>query len=250
MPSSATSNYLKIPAPIKAPTTPAAEANYLVLARFRNKAVTRLLSLPPSLRFSHLHIVMQIAFGWTPGKDHSFDIFTTHKTPDGCLPCARMRLVNKNNRTEFDALLEYEATDEVVADQRYSLRDIYEMPELKGKARIVYTYDSNNDWQHDFALIGRACPDMCAQMGQPEGPYVSCLGGEGVLNMKELESMSDSADSEERAASRKVKKPSKWDRLAVNDKLADVLETVTKTCPRKRRRAGDSLRSLTRINGE
>lgn len=57
-------------------TLPAAESNYLVQVRLDvdEPAVTRLLSLPPSLNFAEIHEILQIAFNWTNSHAHSFHV--------------------------------------------------------------------------------------------------------------------------------------------------------------------------------
>ena len=98
---------------------------------------------------------------------------------------------------------------DTVQDKDVTLQDVYEKPELRGKAKVSYTYDLGDNWTHDLALIGRAAPDQNAQMKAPDEISVMCLAGEGH-------------PLKEHSQNPKAKDPYKWNIYGVNDQLMKV----------------------------
>ena len=158
-------------------TLPSVEANYIVQVRIEDVGdppVTRLLSLPPNFTFDKVHEVLQIAFNWTDCHNHSFHVWPSDfkgMKLNG-IPCTP-DLLNIQSGLCFD---EEEAR---VMEEDITLATVYEDPRWGGKAAIGYEYDHGDSWIHRFILLGRASPDMNAQINAPEVMKVLCLGGEG-----------------------------------------------------------------------
>ena len=63
-------------------------------------------------------------------------------------------------------------------EQDYTLADILEHPEYKGKIDLTYEYDHGDSWGHDITVLGRAGPALRSAMGGiPQKVY--CIAGEG-----------------------------------------------------------------------
>jgi hypothetical protein len=69
--------------------------------------------------------------------------------------------------------------EKIKKESDYTLADIYNGEEYKGKVKVSYEYDHGDSWDHAIALLGRADPIMRRQMNIPDELQAVCLGGEG-----------------------------------------------------------------------
>ncbi|MCJ1326814.1 hypothetical protein MMC10_003480 [Thelotrema lepadinum] len=195
--------------PAHRPTLPTAEANYLIMARIGHSEspnVWRLLSVPPSFTWAQMHDVLQRAFDWSNSHAYTFEVTTTEPPPEGD------RFFFRSPKMHIVMYDEYFDPDRdsigfhTVQDRDITLREVYEKPEFNGKAKVNYTYDLGDNWEHELALIGRAAPDQNAQMNAPDEISVLCLAGEG-------------RPLPEHGRKPKEKDAYKWNILRVNDAL-------------------------------
>ncbi len=60
----------------------------------------------------------------------------------------------------------------------YTLADIYDAEEYRGKVEVSYEYDHGDSWDHQIAFLGRADPNIRKAMRIPDDMQVVCLSGE------------------------------------------------------------------------
>lgn len=163
---------------------------YLLLVRLvfsDNPTITRILSVPASLNFVQLHVVLQIAFGWE--SEHAYR-FTINNTPDLEAPPRGnrtpvweqdlMKMTDRGIGLNFSTCAERNAAD-------VKLFDVFDKPEWRDKAvRAVYTYDFGDNWDHEIVFLGVSHPNLMKAFGfhmpkLPEKPYILCLSGEVSL---------------------------------------------------------------------
>lgn len=69
--------------------------------------------------------------------------------------------------------------DQIHKDTEYTLGDIYDSEEYKGKVSVSYEYDHGDSWEHAIIFLGRADPILRTQMNIPADMQAVCIGGEG-----------------------------------------------------------------------
>lgn len=69
--------------------------------------------------------------------------------------------------------------ERIKKDTEYTLGDIYDGEEYKGKAAVTYEYDHGDSWVHTIVFLGRADPVLRMQMNIPADMQAVCIGGEG-----------------------------------------------------------------------
>ena len=60
----------------------------------------------------------------------------------------------------------------------YTLADVLEHPEYKGKIYISYEYDHGDSWTHHIIVLGRSDPALRNELGGIE-QKTFCIAGEG-----------------------------------------------------------------------
>lgn len=60
----------------------------------------------------------------------------------------------------------------------YTLADIYDGEQYRGKVEVSYEYDHGDSWEHQIVFLGHADPTLRQAMGIPDEMEVVCLGGE------------------------------------------------------------------------
>lgn len=60
----------------------------------------------------------------------------------------------------------------------YTLEDIYDSEEFKGKIEIAYEYDFGDSWDHQIVFLGRTDPSARKAMDIEDDCEVVCLAGE------------------------------------------------------------------------
>jgi Plasmid pRiA4b ORF-3-like protein len=194
-------------------------------------AVSRLLSLPPTTTFAKFHEILQVSFGWAHCHMHAFQVQWI--TEDGWSP-ALMSL--SASPLEFEYMNDHKEAD-------WTLADVYEKPEWKGKVRVTYEYDMGDGWEHDVCLLGRQEPASWKQMTIPSDMKAVCLTGHGhpVAEdsggppgweaLKELFEKPRAKDEDGQKnwyktqcanGDKKGLNPHEWDRMKVNTDLSDI----------------------------
>ena len=65
-------------------------------------------------------------------------------------------------------------------ESNFSLADILENEEYKGKTTLTYEYDMGDSWQHQIYLLGRADEHLGKAIGVNKfDQQIACIGGEG-----------------------------------------------------------------------
>jgi len=72
----------------------------------------------------------------------------------------------------------YPDANKIKKTSDYTLADIYDGEEYKGKVEVSYEYDHGDSWDHQIAFLGRADPSMRKSMHIPDDMEAICLGGE------------------------------------------------------------------------
>jgi hypothetical protein len=73
----------------------------------------------------------------------------------------------------------YPDPEAIKKDSDYTLADIYDSEEYKGKVEVSYEYDHGDSWDHAIIFLGCTDPGMWKQMHIPNELLVICLAGEG-----------------------------------------------------------------------
>jgi hypothetical protein len=157
---------------------PDPEPNYLLLVYLSgtdSPTIQRILSVPGSFTFAKLHQVLQVAFGWANCHAHSFELKLSANREKGCFMGGPPVLNLSPDDSMADAMSD---PGRYRLEQDYTLADILEHPEYKGKIDLTYEYDHGDSWGHDITVLGRADPALRGAMGGiPQKVY--CIAGEG-----------------------------------------------------------------------
>ncbi|KAL7628322.1 hypothetical protein AAE478_002522 [Parahypoxylon ruwenzoriense] len=162
--------------------------------------VVRTLSCPADAVFYHLHMALQIAFGW--GTIHSFDFAVAnpdYKPPEDMMEPMRYRMMMDSTGGRADPSMPQEYLFRVVdpveqtvfsgidrvhesprrhpntpekKSDDYKLYQLFDNPKYQGQSSttiIIYTYDFGDNWEHYLTIEGRA---------DATNDFV-CLGGSG-----------------------------------------------------------------------
>ncbi|KAL8738321.1 MAG: hypothetical protein Q9181_000864 [Wetmoreana brouardii] len=156
------------------PTKDCQADNYLLLVSLDDTFdpnISRILSIPPETTFDIVHEALQIAFGWTNSHMHSFRIETGEQfNMLSGKPLLYLQTHPQDSAPEED----------VKAEAEYTLADILENEEYKGKTRLIYEYDMGDGWNHEIFHLGRADENMGKAMGLDEfNQRIACIAGEG-----------------------------------------------------------------------
>ena len=171
----------KIPSMFNEPlnaSDPDSQPNYLLLVLLTgtySPTIQRTLSVPGSFNFSKLHDVLQAAFGWANCHAHSFDLK---------LSANRDKPYFGGGPSVLSLTMHVDPADSMPGSERYrlehdyTLADILEHPEYKGKTYLTYEYDYGDSWQHEIIVLGRADPTLRNALGGvPHKAF--CIAGEG-----------------------------------------------------------------------
>lgn len=130
-------------------------------------------------------------------------------------------------------------------EAKYSLADVYEKEEWKGKKlTLTYEYDMGDSWEHDIIFLGRADGTLGNTMsinessgqrmvvitGEGHRCAEDCGGPPGWQGLKDSFAKTKGGDKErkewyKRMCSNGDKKglnPYEWDVLSINAELADI----------------------------
>ena len=110
----------------------------------KEPVISRLLSVPPETTFDKLHATLQIAFGWADTHGHSFRVKEDH--PNGLIGVRRLLYLEPD--TEEPMISDPDWVTEEEAD--FSLNEVLENAEYKGKTRLMYEYDISDGWEHEI----------------------------------------------------------------------------------------------------
>jgi hypothetical protein len=72
----------------------------------------------------------------------------------------------------------YPNPEMIKKESAYTLKDIYDGEQYKGKVEVSYEYDHGDSWLHEIAFLGRADPSLRKGMNIPDDIQAVCLGGE------------------------------------------------------------------------
>ena len=119
-----------------------------VTLRFTKPPIWRRLLVPATLTLAQLHDVLQTAMGWDNGHMHEFRIGDRHfGTPDPEDQLMGMPPVESERTARLSNALQ------------------------KPRAKLTYTYDFGDGWEHSIVLEKRLAAD-------PEASYPVCTGGQ------------------------------------------------------------------------
>ena len=157
---------------------PDPEPNYLLLVHLTgtySPTIQRTLSVPGSFTFAKLHDVIQAAFGWANCHAHSFDLKLSANRHKGYFMGGPSVLSLSSNNLLADSMPDPERYK---LETDYTLADILEHPEYKGRTDLSYEYDHGDSWEHDVTVLGRADPALRNALGGvPHKAF--CVAGEG-----------------------------------------------------------------------
>lgn len=157
--------------------------NYLLLVRLRDTCaprISRLLCVPPETTFEKFHEVLQIAFGWAGCHMHTFEI--QEQDPDNPY-YGKTVLYLQADPEKFGMGIEPEPEEE----GKYSLADVFEKEEWKGKIEMTYEYDMGDSWEHEITLLGRADAHLGESMSFNEtGQRIAVLAWRGSCLRRRL----------------------------------------------------------------
>ena len=171
----------KIPSTLNKPlnaSDPDSEPNYLLLVHLTgtySPTIQRTLSVPGSFNFSKLHDVLQAAFGWANCHAHSFDLKLSANRDKPYFGGGPSVLSLSRHNDLADSMPDPERYR---LEHDYTLADILEHPEYKGKTYLTYEYDHGDSWEHEIIVLGRADPALRNALGGvPHKAF--CVAGEG-----------------------------------------------------------------------
>lgn len=137
--------------------------------------------MPANLSFAKFHAALQIAFGWADSHLHSFSVTQIagqEDSPNHVYGRPR-ELLQLGPRMDDSLRAAYPEPDGVRAEEDYTLGDIFDGEEYKGKVELTYEYDMGDGWMHLIYFLGRMDPLVKRTVGVPEDVEVFCLNGEG-----------------------------------------------------------------------
>jgi Plasmid pRiA4b ORF-3-like protein/Domain of unknown function (DUF1841) len=181
---------------------PVRDAVYQVKVSLRGARppIWRRLRLPAATTLAQLHLVIQAAFGWEDAHLHAFEV-------DG----------RRYSRPDF------ELWDEAADEGKARLRDLASRP----GARLRYTYDFGDSWEHDLLVEDILPPDgvkraVCLA-GRRAGPPEDCGGMWGYAELCEILADPDHPDHAERVGwLGHPHDPAAFDRDVINSSLARI----------------------------
>lgn len=220
--------------------------SYLLLVHListSDPTISRLLSVPSKYTFEKLHRVLQIAFGWASCHAYSFSVAKLSE------PGEPPSYMSKYSRELLNLVLDDEIKDAFPEPEKikkvsdYTLADIYDGEQYRGKVEVSYEYDHGDSWEHQIVFLGHADPTLRQAMGIPDEMEVVCLGGEGhpcaedcgsTPGWEDLKDLFKSKTKRDPDGRRQWYKtycangdpkgldPWKWSIFEVNDALADI----------------------------
>jgi hypothetical protein len=136
----------------------------------------------------------------------------------------------------------YPDPEKIKKDSFYTLIDIYDSEEYKGKVEVSYKYDHSDSWDYTIVFLGRTDLSMWKQIYIPDKLLVVCLRGEGHPYAEDcrssggwehLKSMFKKGKKDPEARKDWYKQscansdpkgldPYKWDNLDINIRLAKI----------------------------
>jgi hypothetical protein len=157
---------------------PDPEPNYLLLVHLTgtfSPTIQRTLSVPGSFTFAKLHNVLQAAFGWANCHAHSFDLKLSANRDKEYFMGGPSVL---NLAADNDMASSMPDPERYKLEKDYTLADVLEHPEYKGKTYLSYEYDHGDSWEHDITVLGRADPALRNELGGIK-QKAFCVAGEG-----------------------------------------------------------------------
>jgi hypothetical protein len=162
--------------------------------------IWRRLRLPASTTLAQLHQVIQVAFGWEDAHLHAFEVGgRRYSRPD------------------------FELWDEAADEGKARLQDLASRP----GARLRYTYDFGDSWEHDVlvedALAPDGVPHAVCLAGRRAGPPEDCGGVWGYAELCEILADPNHPDHGERVEwLGHPHDPAAFDKDAINTSLARI----------------------------
>jgi Plasmid pRiA4b ORF-3-like protein/Domain of unknown function (DUF1841) len=162
--------------------------------------IWRRLRLPASTTLAQLHQVIQVAFGWEDAHLHAFEVGgRRYSRPD------------------------FELWDEAADEGKARLQDLASRP----GARLRYTYDFGDSWEHDVLVEDALAPDGVAHAvclaGRRAGPPEDCGGVWGYAELCEILADPNHPDHDERVEwLGHPHDPAAFDKDAINTSLARI----------------------------
>lgn len=227
--------------PEKPPAKDCQAGNYLLLVHLCDTyepGISRLLSIPPETTFDKLHEALQIAFGWANSHMHQFALAEESEI-DPMMVGKTVLYLQTNAEDSALSGLDVEVKEEA----KYSLADILDKAEYKGRTRLTYEYDMGDSWEHQICVLGRADDHLGKTLGVNEfNQKLICVTGEGHAcaedcggppgweDLKDTFKKTRGGDKYRKdwyknvclSGDKKGLDPYKWDILDVNARLADV----------------------------
>lgn len=139
------------------------EPNYLLRVTILNTespTVMRQLSVPATVNFHDMHLIIQTAFGW--GQCHPYKFSTKKEREDGKLREDIIIELDQANTVGLGPHTSRSSTDTLFSE-------ILEISQ-QGAAIIEYQYDINDGWNHRIEYVGRAVESTETAI---------CVAGEG-----------------------------------------------------------------------
>jgi hypothetical protein len=162
--------------------------------------IWRRLRLPAATTLAQLHQVIQVAFGWEDAHLHAFEVGgRRYSRPD------------------------FELWDEAADEGKARLQDLAPPP----GARLRYTYDFGDSWEHDVLVEDTLAPDGVAHAvclgGRRAGPPEDCGGVWGYAELCDILADPDHPDHAERVDwLGHPHDPAAFDKDAINASLARI----------------------------
>lgn len=172
--------------------------SYLLLIRLLDTdspTITRILSVPSTLNFVQLHVVLQIAFGWQAAHAWKFTVkgspvaldhdpfhdpeYLYYELAYGRRGMFEEELMNLNDWPDPSNKLEFNAADT-------KLSHAFGKPEWCSKGvRAIYTYDFGDGWEHEITFLGVSDANLVKAFSAamppsklPKRPFLLCITGE------------------------------------------------------------------------
>jgi hypothetical protein len=186
----------------KSAAAPVRGAVYQVKVTLRGvkPPIWRRLRLSAATTLAQLHQVIQVAFGWEDAHLHAFEVSgRRYSRPD------------------------FELWDEAADEGKARLQDLASHP----GARLRYTYDFGDSWEHDLLVEDVLAPDGVAHAvcltGRRAGPPEDCGGVWGYAELCEILANPNHPDHAERVDWLGYPyDPAAFDKDAVNKSLARI----------------------------
>ncbi|KIV83987.1 hypothetical protein PV11_05967 [Exophiala sideris] len=165
-------------------------SNYLfhcALVDTEDPMITRMLSVPSTFTLDQMHVVLQIAFGWSNCHMWQFEmhnIFSSEEEEhaeyerNGNKPLTTFMTDPEDMRSWANDGDKYNSRYQETSE--WKLLDIFEGDGYRGNVNLIYEYDMGDGWEHEITFLGVEDPGLRkALMDGAEFNTPLCFSGEG-----------------------------------------------------------------------